>query len=248
MSQIITSKVGNYNNTLAKNKISKANDILTHTHDIEIPTIQSTFYCPDYIHGSLISNDFYQIYTTPCKGFLRFFAVAGQAVVLLTHSIQLFNNRIYQFNTDPNTNNGYPKGALIKYNNKYYQCINNYTYTNKSTAIILPTNTTYWKNIPKSYPVIMHTTTTYTAEDDAGFDSLIIPIEANINIAIIRFGDVGTNQMIASAAASYYFSCMFMSLDGTTKKLEKANIDLSTGLLYDTYYGCLYGLFRNLKN
>ena len=36
MSQIITSKVGNYNNTLAKNKISKANDILTHTHDIDL--------------------------------------------------------------------------------------------------------------------------------------------------------------------------------------------------------------------
>lgn len=110
-------------------------------HDIEIPTIQSQFYCLDYTKGKLISNVFYQIYTTPAKGFLRFFAQYGHVIALLTHKISLFDNRINKFNTDKDSNNGYNKGALVKYNNNYYQCYKKYNYTNKSKDMILPTNT-----------------------------------------------------------------------------------------------------------
>jgi len=227
-----------------------------HNHDTVYSKLGHThtdvgFKYPDYKNARIFTDNQYTLYKANADGYVRFAATTGQSCTLLTNRISEFDSRIYEYQFNGTDYNGYSVGALVKYDGKYYQCIKQFTNATKLPG----TETNYWRQVASWLPVIMHSTTSWTAEDDHGFGTLMIPVTDGTYLMVIRSGDTHGRTMRLAGAQTSMNTVWFVPFQGNsasslTQVLKSDNTPYTMSydsFIWDTVLMTISGLFRNLK-
>jgi len=231
-----------------------------HNHDTVYSKLGHThtdigFKYPDYKNAKITMGNLYSLYRTKADGYIRFAANSGRTHAILTNRISEFDSRINNYQFNGSDYNGYEMGALVKYNNSYYQCKKNFTNTEKIPGVA----TDYWGSVSTWVPVIMHTVTSYTSDGDSGLGSLLIPVKNGTFIMGVITLDVGRQRIISlgqSEISGEGSSMWFVPFEGNSGAPALEPVLRSDGTQYTMTYNSfkwdiflltLSGLFRSLK-